>query len=309
MKATDKKIQKSNNKTSKSVIRFDWAIKHLLRNKANFDVLEGFLAALLKQNIKLLKILESEGNQSDEKMKFNRVDMLVEDESGKKIIIEVQNETESDYLYRLLYGTSKVITDYLELGQPYKNVSKVISISILYFKIIGDDYLYYGNTEFKGIHTGNALSITEKYMDKTLEKARTITSDAIYPEYYLIDVNKFSDIIKDDVDEWIYMFKNNKVEAKFSSKNIQKAAEKLNILKMEKESRRVYERYLMSIASEVDVLETAKKEALEKGEQIGLEKGKIEGKIEDARLMKKEGLSVDIISRVTGLSIQDIEKL
>ena len=28
-------------------IRFDWAVKRLLRNKANFGVLEGFLTVLL----------------------------------------------------------------------------------------------------------------------------------------------------------------------------------------------------------------------------------------------------------------------
>ena len=44
-------------------IRFDWAVKRLLRNKANFGVLEGFLTVLLGETIRIVEILESEGNQ------------------------------------------------------------------------------------------------------------------------------------------------------------------------------------------------------------------------------------------------------
>ena len=33
--------------TTRSMISFDWAMKRLLRNKANFEVLEGFLSELL----------------------------------------------------------------------------------------------------------------------------------------------------------------------------------------------------------------------------------------------------------------------
>ncbi len=56
-------------------IRFDWAIKRLLRNKANFGVLEGLLTVLLNEPIHIVEILESEGNQQRENEKFNRVDI------------------------------------------------------------------------------------------------------------------------------------------------------------------------------------------------------------------------------------------
>ena len=38
-------------------IRFDWVIKKLLRDKANFVILEGFLTVVLNQEIKILQIL------------------------------------------------------------------------------------------------------------------------------------------------------------------------------------------------------------------------------------------------------------
>jgi predicted transposase/invertase (TIGR01784 family) len=82
-------------------------MKYILRDKANFDVLEGFLSALLMEDIKELDILESESNRETERQKFNRVDLLVKDSRDRRIIIEIQSNTEVGYLQRLLYGTSK----------------------------------------------------------------------------------------------------------------------------------------------------------------------------------------------------------
>ena len=100
------------------LIRFDWAIKSLLRDKANFDVLEGFLAALLEdESIQIIELLGEEGQQADEDEKFNRVDILVKDQYDRRIIIEVQTTRESDYLERLLFGTSKSIVEHIGLGK------------------------------------------------------------------------------------------------------------------------------------------------------------------------------------------------
>jgi hypothetical protein len=43
---------------SREIVSFDWAIKNILRDKANFDVLEGFLFALLKEKITITQIIE-----------------------------------------------------------------------------------------------------------------------------------------------------------------------------------------------------------------------------------------------------------
>ena len=75
-------------------IRFDWAIKRLLRQKANFDVLEGFLTVFIGEKITIVEILESEGNQSRSDDKFNRVDIKAKHDKGEIIIIEVQNMRE-----------------------------------------------------------------------------------------------------------------------------------------------------------------------------------------------------------------------
>ena len=75
-------------------IRFDWAIKRLLRQKANFDVLEGFLTVFLGEKITIVEILESEGNQQSAEDKFNRVDIKARNSKDEIIIIEIQNTRE-----------------------------------------------------------------------------------------------------------------------------------------------------------------------------------------------------------------------
>src|SRR5271168_68261 len=107
------------------LIRFDWAMKYLLRHKANFDILEGFLTELLKTSIRIDRVLESEGNQNHADDKYNRVDVLVQTAEGQRIIVEVQCSSQWDYLSRILYGTSKVVCEYLREGDPYKNIGKV----------------------------------------------------------------------------------------------------------------------------------------------------------------------------------------
>ena len=106
-------------------IRFDWAMKRMLRDKANHAVLEGLMTALLGEKFTIVKFLDSEGNQTDEEDKFNRVDILAESDRGELIIFEIQNNRELSYFHRMLYGVSKVITDYIKIGQDYGNVKKV----------------------------------------------------------------------------------------------------------------------------------------------------------------------------------------
>ena len=97
-------------------IRFDWAIKLLLRNKANFGVLEGFLTVLLGEKIQIMEILESEGNQQREDDKFNRVDIKARNSKDEIILVEVQNTRELYYLERILYGVAKAITEHIDLS-------------------------------------------------------------------------------------------------------------------------------------------------------------------------------------------------
>ncbi len=103
-------------------IRFDWAIKRLLRDKANFAVLEGLLTVLFEDKTQIVEILESEGNQLAETDKFNRVDIKAKNSKGEIILVEVQNTREVYYLERILYGVAKTITEHISLGESYGNI-------------------------------------------------------------------------------------------------------------------------------------------------------------------------------------------
>lgn len=289
----------------KKLVRFDWAMKYILRNKANFDVLEGFLSNLLKEDIHIQSLLESESNQEDEKRKFNRVDLLCTDGQGRQIIIEVQNQREVDYLERLLWGTSKAIVENLELGKPYKEITKVISISILYFPIShNQEYLYKGQTDFLGVHTQEPLMLHGKSL--TSLYTASVHTNQVFPEYYLIDVERFEDIINEEIDEWIYFFKHGEIQEDFKSPGILLASQRLDFLAMSEKDRKAYESYLAYLASEQDIIETAIAKGVEQGVQQGLEQGILQEKQATVQRLLAKGVTIADISDITGLSVNDI---
>jgi predicted transposase/invertase (TIGR01784 family) len=282
----------------KNLIRFDWAIKRLLRNKANFTVLEGFLSELFRSDLKINKILESESNQNTSDDKFNRVDILVEDSKGELMIIEIQNQNEYDYFQRMIYGTAKVISDFINLGEPYENIKKVYSINIVYFDLgQGADYVYHGKTDFKGVHKSDTLQLS----DKQKEMFGKTEPYQLFPEYYVIKVNQFDDTAKDSLDEWIYYLKNNDIPESFNAKGLIQAREILKLDNLTETERSQYIKHLENLSYMASMVKTWK---VEEEERIEYNKAK---KI--AKNAKESGLSIDIIINITGLSRDDIEKL
>ena len=113
------------------------------KKKKNFKILEGFLSELLKKDIKITSLLESESNIQNADDKQNRVDLLVKTNKGEHIIIEVQAQSQPDYLSRVLFATSKEVVENTGRGDKYRVIPKIRSISILYFKIFkGDNFLH-----------------------------------------------------------------------------------------------------------------------------------------------------------------------
>lgn len=303
-----------NMETTDRYIRFDWAIKCLLRQKANFGVLEGFLTVLLGEEVKIVELLESEGNQLTANDKFNRVDIKAKNSKGEIIIIEVQNTRELDYLERILYGVAKAITEHMSLGERYYEVKKIYSISILYFDIgSGSDYLYHGQNSFVGVHTGDYLKVSSKEKDAIVPRLPS----EIYPEYFLIRVNEFNKVAVTPLEEWIEYLKTGCIRSDTRAPGLEEARKKLIYYNMTPEERRAYDEHLSAMMIQNDVLDTAKLEGLIEGKQEGLIEGRQEGLIEGEKRkqsaiacnLKKMGLSVEMITEATGLSSEEIEKL
>ncbi len=295
---------------NRNLIKFDWAIKRLLRNKADFSVLEGFLSELLKESMVIETVLESEGNQLSPTDKFNRVDLLVKNTKGELVIIEVQNQSEFDYFHRMAYGTSKAITEYISLGETYSNIKKVYSINIVYFDFgQGDDYIYHGKTDFIGVHNSDKLILSSSQMD-ALGK---IEPYQIFPEYYVIKVNKFDDIAKNTLDQWIYYFKNNEIKDDFTAQGIDKARDLWRFDNLSEIDQKIYKRHLnnlhYSASMEMSMKLEVERKVREEGREEGKKEGKKEGIRETAIKLKENGVDIATIINVTGLAKSEIDLL
>ena len=317
-------------------IRFDWAMKGILRDKANFCVLDGLLTVLLKEEVHVQEILESESNQQHREDKYNRVDIKAKDSNGDIILVEIQQTEEYYYLQRILYGVAKAVTEHITLGERYAKVKKVYSINIVYFDLgKGSDYLYHGQTKFRGVNTGDRLEITEKERNGI----RLLSPENVFPEYYILRVKAFNKEPENAMDEWMDYLKNERIRQDTEVPGLQEAKRRLDYLKMTVAEQKIYDNYLYNKFYREDVLNTSRtkgvvegfhegkaegraeglQEGLEKGHaegrteglQEGLEKGRAEGKAEGlkeaASKMKQLGIPAEQISQSTGIPVDEIK--
>lgn len=286
----------------RKLISFDWAIKKILRSKANFAILEGFLSELLFDDITITEILETESNKNALDDKFNRLDIKVKNSKDEIVLIEIQYNRELDYLQRMLYATSKTIIEHTKESEAYSKIVKVISINILYFYLgEGDDYIYKGTTSFIGLHNHSQLKLNADQA----ELYKTEQIEQVYPEYYLIKINNFNDVAKDTLDQWIYFLKNEEVKDNFKAKGLVQAKEVLDYLKYSEEERLEYESYKESLHYQASMYESTYVIGILKGEK----KGKMEEKMAIAKKMLQKNIEIAIIAEVTGLTAQEVESI
>ena len=280
-------------------VRFDWAVKRMLRNKANFGVLEGLITVLLGEPVHIVEILESEGNQETEDDKFNRVDVKAKNDKDEIFIVEVQLTRQLYYLERILYGVAKTLTEHIKLGRLYNEVKKVYSISIVYFDLgQGDDYLYHGQSSFIGVHSGDTLKISTKESDVIKMK----TPEEVFPEYFIIRVNEFNDVATTPLEEWLDYLKNGHIKDDTTAPGLMEAKERLQYLAMDKNDRMAYDRHLDAIMVQEDVLTTAKIE----GRAEGRAEGERANSLAVAKRLKELGIENAVIAKSTGLTPDEI---
>ena len=287
-------------------IRFDWAVKRMLRDKANFAVLEGLVTVLLGEKITITELLESESNQEKRDDKFNRVDIKATNSKGEIIIVEVQLTRQLYFLQRMLYGVSKAITEHIQIGSKYDHVKKVYSINILYFDLgKGSDYLYHGKTVFTGVHTGDQLKVNTREADEI----RMTVPDNVFPEYFIIRVNEFNDVATTPIEEWLDYLKNNRIKDDTSTPGLQEARQKLLYISMSDADRHAYDAHMDDIMVQNDVLDTAKQEGWAEGRAEGRAEGERQSSISIAQKLKAMGMTVSDIAAATGLTEEDVNTL
>ena len=290
-------------------IRFDWAIKRILRDKANKEVLEGLIQVLIKEPVTITEILESENNKDRREDKGNRVDVKAKTEKGEIIIVEVQLTKERDFFKRILFGSFTAINDQIESGQDYEVIKKVYSVNILYFNFgSGDDYAFHGVTTFRGMTNENAvLEFNNKnereYMDS--ERRRITSPDEVFPEYYLLIVDRFNEVARTPIEEWMAYLKDGAIREDTTVPGLQEARRKLEYMSMTDEERREYRDYMVSVHAAKDAIETAKAD----GRAEGRAEGEQAKAIDTARSMNADGMTVELIAKYTGLTPEEIDRL
>lgn len=311
-------------------IRFDWAAKKILRDKANFSILEGLCTVLLQEPVHIIELLESESNQMDPSDKFNRVDIKAKNSKDEIILVEIQLTRELYYLERILYGVAKAITEHIQLGNTYEQVKKVYSISILYFDLgKGDDYVYRGQTKFLGMTKHDELQVSIKERDVINMKS----PDEVFPEYFLVRVNAFDKIAETHLEEWIKYLKDGEIDDNTTAPGLQEAKRKLEYMNMNRADKLAYDEHVNAVMIQNDVISTAikegraeglkqgmkqgmregMKEGMKKGREEGMKKGREEGMnegiLQSARLMLESGMDKDKVAVILQLTPEQMAQL
>ena len=299
-------------------IRFDWAAKNMLRNKADYVVYEGFFLALLGEKVVIEEVLDGDWNLYSNYGKFRRVVIKAYNAKKESILIEIRNTFELDYLERWVYADGTPQNTSPDNWDDYLEAKKIYSINILYFDLgEGADYLYHGQTTLIGAHTKDTLRLTRHER----EDLNVVSPENIFPEYYVIRVNEFDKLAVSPLDEWLQYLKDEYIRPDTTVPGLKEARERLEYLRMSPSERRVYDNYLDTLVRDTDVMKTKLLEARIEGEKQGRAEGRAEGRSEGraegraegimatARNLRQMGLPVADIAKATGLSAEEIEKL
>jgi len=296
-----------------TLISFDYAIKFLLKDKSGYEIVEGFISAILGSKgyppVKIKALLDPESNREVMEAKRSIADVIVEDQAGAKYIVEIDKSYSSLFLHKACFNGSRLIVDSVSEGEDYSNISKIIHINLLYFPFGPQKTpMYHGKTIFHKIDHHHPKKIH-------LENIQSEAFDAydVFPEYFIISVPLFNDVIKSEMDEWLYLMKYSKVKKGFKSPYMTKVAKRLSLLTMTPTQRSKYLDYRNLTLKERDYVVSAEEKGLAKGIQKGIEqgieKGIEKGKIEVARNLLKAGVAIEVVTQSTGLKKDEIEKL
>ena len=249
--------------TTREMVLFDWALEHQLRDKANFEVLEGFLSELLRRKIIIRHLVESENNPTAVYNNTTRMILLVEVDGSELVVIELQFEGEYDFYVRTFHGDNTSISK----GYPYSEVQKVYSINIVLFDLgEGDDYIYHGVTDFTGLHVRDKLQLSAR-LQQFFNK--TCPCD-LHLEYYIIKINEFDEVLENTLDEWMFYLKKNKIRDCFTAQGMDKACKVLAYYDLTDDEKRWYNNSIENRRINDSVMNTA----LTNGYAEGLKKAK-----------------------------------
>lgn len=277
----------------------DFGFKMLFGTEMNKDLLISFVNSLLqgKEVIRDLTYLNTEHLGTSERDRRAVFDVYCENENGEKILIEMQRGEQQYFKDRSIYYSTFPIREQGRKGEWDYRLKAVYVIGILNFKFYdGDEYYYHHEVKLVDIKT------KEVFYDKLT---------FIYLE--MPKFNKSESELVDMFDKWLFVLRNLSVlmerPVELQERVFRRLFETAEIAKFTKQQYDEYEDSLKVYRDWMNTIETAKIRSREEGIEEGLERGRMEERLDLARKFKNSGVPVDIIAMNTGLSKEEISAL
>ena len=267
----------------------DCFVRYFFTDKGGEKVLLDFINAVMisadMKTFKAVEILNPFNLKRNYKDKETIVDVKCITKNGTVVIIEVQLSGNSRFPERILYYWAANYSKLLKKGEEYEDLTPVISINLLNFNL---------NKFNKNVHSCYMIYDT---------KNKNLLTDHL--QIHIIELKKFkfkNNDLKKDLNYWLGFFTTNNMEEYMSE-----------IVKEKPIMEEAHKRYNNFIRSRLMMSEYEKKEIYQYDKQITLkeerQEGRREGQISIAKSMKKDGADINLISKYTGLTIKEIEKL
>lgn len=291
----------------------DVVFKKIFGDMNNKEVIKGFLSSILnipKEEYELLKIESPFLNISDSATdKIGILDVKLSTKNKKIIDIEIQVARMKHMRERVLYYLSKMTLDQIGAGENYDKIQKVISIIIAADHILIKENNNQHNRYLLCDKETDSI-FTDKMEVNTLDlmkKADPKTSDP--------NITKWVDFFNAKTEEELEMIHNMPDSAVKQAAKIVLEVNQDKEVRIKAEQRenalRVYNTEIE--ASKQSGIKEGIKQGIQQGIKQGMEKGMEKGMenkaIEIAKKLLQTNLSLEQISIVTGLTINEIENL
>ncbi len=292
-----------NNNLERLPLTDDYIFKRVFAYKGNESVLKDFLEALLKIEIRGIKITNPEIIPYEKGEKRGLLDIKAEINDGTMIDVELQMKNEKNTEERATEYMGKMISEQLQVGDSYQKLKKSIVIFITNYNFLNrNSYHSVGRMKFD-------KTLKDEYVDMGFKIEDEIASK--YIEVHYIELPKFkkkelSRFTK--LDQWMCIFTQNKegiMLAEKENKEIKRAINTLDFLSKDPKERERHNSIVMAeynrLVSEHNFFEDGKKE--------GRIEGKQEEKLEIAKEMLKEKMPIEMIIKLTKLTKEEIQNL
>ena len=299
--------KKQNEAEERMKLTVDYAFKRVFGKNGNESILKDLLESILNIEIKSITIQNPEIPKNMKEGKVGVLDVRAELNGDEITEVEMQVQDQHNIDKRSPTYLTKIYSDQLKEGEQYIEVKKVVVINILNFD-------YYKRNSY---HSVARMMFEESKENEKVDLGYIVedkyaTKDL---EMHFIELPKFrkkDPDMSNKLEQWLCLICDEEDKIKMAeSKNeeIEKAKKELEKLAMNPEDRELYELRLKAIRDEMNIRYSGYIDGMAEGEAKGRAEGKNERNIEIAKNMLKENVNIQFISKMTGLNLEEIEKL